>query len=115
MNRPGPERISTTAAAALNEVLSAERQAQQAVAACRRQGEEVVSQGRGRGRRILERAEQRITALRAQSDLTLSRTVAALAAEGAALPDPAAVDPEQLARLDQAVAALATELTGTER
>jgi len=112
MNRPDPETAPTPAETALDEVLAAERRARDEVAECRSRGEAIRDLGRARAQHIRARAEERIAALHARSDVTVGRTVAAIAEEARSLAGPGEPDDAQLARLDQAITTLATELTG---
>lgn len=95
---------------AIGRVLEAERDAQAAVTLCQEQGAGIVADARLRARRIAERADARIDAMRAASQARVAAEVARLDAEAQALaarPVPA----DRQRRLEAAVDSLAARLT----
>lgn len=98
--------------AAIAGVLSAEREAQAAIEAARRDAEALAAATRAQVRQVADRAEARILAARRSVERRIAEHEARVKAEVAALLPDENLTPEDLARLDAAVQALARELTG---
>jgi len=107
-----PGRANDSVDEAIRRVLSAEREARLAVEECRRQAHRRLSQARAAARRILAQGDERIDGLHARCERTVARTIAALKAETKGLYQEPVLDDVQLARLADAVRALAAEITG---
>ncbi len=97
---------------AINQVLRAERQAQQAVAQCEQQAAQLVADARLRAKRAQEGAEQRLHILRERMRANTAQQIAALDSAAKALPQRAQPDATAHAKLEQAVVALAAILSG---
>jgi hypothetical protein len=98
--------------AAIANVLSAEREAQAAIEASRRDADALAAATRLKVRQIADRAEARILAARRSVERRIAEHEARVKAEVAALLPDENLTPDDLARLDAAVQALARELTG---
>lgn len=72
----------------------------------------MAEDARSEARRLNERTEQRIRAVQAAFERELARRLAAIEADAATLTQPHALREDELAALEQAVHALAQELTG---
>ena len=103
---------TAAASAAMNRVLEAEREAEEAVAECERQAQALLQAGYARAQRIVARADERISLLRMRSSDRVTRQIEVRErAERAAQQDSSPEHP-QAARLDAIVEALAAELSG---
>ncbi|MEO6319669.1 MAG: hypothetical protein ABIR56_03330 [Polaromonas sp.] len=95
---------------AIERVLEAERDALATVSLCQEQAARIVAEARLRARRIAERADARIDAMRAASQASVAAEVARLDAEAQALAA-RSVPAERQRRLEAAVDSLAARLT----
>lgn len=100
---------------AINRVLEAEQKARDAIARCRGEATQHVTDARLRARRIEERADRRVSKLRAACQQWTGAQAAKLLAEAEELRSCPAVDEVRRARLDDAIRRLAAELTGGGR
>ena len=107
-----PEGVADSA---INRVLEAEQKAREAIARSRAEAARCVTDARLRARRIDERADQRISKLRAACQRWAGAQAAKLLAEAEQLRSCPAVDEVRRARLDDAIRRLAAELTGGGR
>ena len=96
---------------AISRVLGAERAAHDDVAQATRDAAAIVEDARAAARVIAERTERRIRTLRDNFETRTARDVAAIDAQALAQDAQRELAPADLARLDRAVAALASELT----
>ena len=101
-----------TVEAAITRVLTAEVAARDAVTRARREAVEIAEQARETARRLVVHTDRRIRAVRAAFDAKGTTAVAALEAQAVALGVPHELTPAEVARVEQAVAALAGALTG---
>jgi vacuolar-type H+-ATPase subunit H len=99
--------------AAFNRVLAAEVQAREQVEACRRQAAALLSTAEERARRIVGRADRRLRRAHRIADAGVARVLADLKAGGSEM-EPEDVSEEAVARLDQAIDALVSEIIGPE-
>jgi vacuolar-type H+-ATPase subunit H len=104
-----PEGVADTA---INRVLEAEQKAREAIAHTRSEAARHVTDARLRARRIDERADARVSKLRAACQQWTGGQSAKLLAEAEELRSCPAVDEVRRARLDDAIRRLAAELTG---
>lgn len=100
---------------AINRVLEAEQKAREAIARCRSDAARHVTDARLRARRIEERADRRVSKLRAACQQWTGAQAARLLAEAEELRSCPAVDEVRRARLDDVIRRLAAELTGGGR
>ncbi len=98
--------------AAITRVLTAEVAARDAVAHARSEAVEIAEQARETARRLGVHTDRRIRAVRAAFDAKGTTEVAAMEAQAVALGAPHQLTPTEVARVEQAVAALAGALTG---
>ena len=98
--------------AAISRVLTAEVAARDAVARARSEAVEIAEQARETARRLGLHTDRRIRAVRAAFDAKGTTDVAAMEAQAVALGVPHELTPVEVARVEQAVAALASALTG---
>jgi hypothetical protein len=98
--------------AAIARVLAVEREARDAIARAHADVAQIADQARGAARRLGERTEQRVRCIVAAFERELAAHVAAIDAEVAALDVPQPIAPEDRARLEHAVEALARQLAG---
>ena len=98
--------------AAITRVLDAETAARADVVRARGEAAEIAEHARDRARRIAVHADRRIHRLRAAFAARVSAEVADLEAEADALGAAHVVTPEEIERVEQAVAALARDMTG---
>ncbi|MFO1324424.1 MAG: hypothetical protein U1F15_10195 [Burkholderiales bacterium] len=111
MSRTPPPSADAAVEAAIERVLSAERQARDAVEQAARDAAALADAARADARAVAERTDRRIRNLRATFATRAEREIAALDAE-AALQDAAReLSAADLERLAQAVDALARDLT----
>lgn len=106
---PSPERA---AEAAIAQVLAAERAARDAMAAVHDEAAHIGEQARAQARTLAERTQRRIRRLRAAFERRTDAEVAALRAQADALAAPHEPGSDEAARVDEAVARLAAQLTG---
>ena len=112
MSRPEGPRRETPANSAVNRVLEAERLAKQAIEGCRRDAAEVVETARRQARRINERTDARVSAVHIRCDLDIAQRKAEIDAAGRNIPTDVDLNEQDLAKLDEAVEALAARLSG---
>ncbi len=98
--------------AAINRVLEAEQRAREAIARCREEAAQRVTEARLRARRIEERADRRVSKLRAACQQWTAAQAAKLLAEAEELRSCPAIDEVRRARLDEVIRRLAAKLTG---
>jgi hypothetical protein len=98
--------------AAMARVLGVEREARDAIARAKVDAQHIAEQSRGTVRRLGERTEERVRCIVAAFERTLAAQVAAIDADVAALDVPQPIAPDDRARLEHAVAALARQLAG---
>lgn len=110
-SRPSAETSTATADAAIARVLAAERDARVAVAECAQQAERELQAGRERERIITARGAGRAARVQRSVERRLERALAGIAAERAALAQPATDAALDARRLAAAVETLADELT----
>jgi hypothetical protein len=96
---------------AIAQVLDAEHAAHDAVTAAEAAAAAMIEAARAAGRALAERTERRIGAIRATFERHAVEAVAALDATGHDAESRQDLTPDDQARLDAAVAALAAELT----
>ncbi len=94
----------------IQQVLEEERRAKEAVARCRKEADALVLQAKERAGRILERTDDRISALRAKCALTTAQRLAAFASAMEELEGEPPLEAIHLERLEQALEALMGEL-----
>lgn len=99
--------------AVFNRVLAAEAQAREQVEGCRAQAAALLAAAEERARRIVRRADRRLRRAHAIADTGVARALADLKAAGAE-GEPEAAPEEMLARLDQAIEALVSEIITQE-
>ncbi len=110
LNPPSsPERA---AEAAIAQVLAAERAARDAIASARDEAAHIAEQSRAQARALAERTQRRIRRLRAAFEQGADAEVSALQAQADALLAPHDIGSDEAARVDNAVARLAAQLTG---
>ena len=105
------DRNQSDAAAAIDEVLIAETAAREAMEACRQAAERVLEAAREDARRIGRVANQRVSKLHARCDQRVAAKINALREAAGNLASDAALDTDDLGRLEQAVARLAARMT----
>jgi len=98
--------------AAITHVLDAESAARADVERARGEATEIAERARERARRLAVHADGRIHRLRAAFAATVAAEVAALEAEADALGAAHVLTPAEIERVEQAVAALAGDMTG---
>jgi vacuolar-type H+-ATPase subunit H len=98
--------------APINRVLEAEQRAREAIARCREEATQRVTDARLRARRIEERADRRVSRLRAACQEWTAAQAAKLRGEAEELRSCPAIDEVRRARLEDAIRRLAAELTG---
>ena len=108
---PPPDPID----AAIARVLEAERAARDAVAQAGATAAATTEEARAAARTLAERTERRIRGIRAAFEEQATAEVAALEATAAETSMEHPLGPDELARVDAAVAALAARLTGSDR
>ena len=99
---------------AIDAVLQAERDAARAVRDCELQAQEILEAARGRARRLITRADQRVSLMQQRCNQRLEKMVRAVEKQEQ-MPDDAP-DPRALgkAATEDVLGALAAELTGDE-
>lgn len=115
MNRPSaPDPAGNDASrSAIARVLQAEREATESIERTRQEAVHMAEAARSEARRLNERTERRIRAVQVAFERELACRLATIEADAAALAQPHVLREDELAALDQAVHALAQELTGT--
>ncbi|HEY2188951.1 MAG TPA: hypothetical protein VGH48_10355 [Caldimonas sp.] len=103
---------NSAAEVAVARVLSVEREARGAIARAQVDASHIAEEARAAARRLSERTEQRVRCIVAAFERDLAARVAAIDAETAKLDVPQPVRPEDRARLERAVVALARQLAG---
>lgn len=98
---------------AIARVLAAESAAREAMAQAMEAAAARDEATRGAIRSLSQRTQVRIAAIRARFARTIASEVAALEAERERIAQPVPLTSDELAALDDALAALAAELTGT--
>lgn len=109
-----PQNLDESSDDAINQVLAAEQQARAALAAAREAASASVAEARLRARRIEQRADARITRLRSACQRWVAGRSAELNQQAEALRTAPTEDAARRARLAEAAARLAAELTGGE-
>jgi hypothetical protein len=104
--------VDGTAEVAIGRVLAAEREARDAVQACRQAAEAITAQAQIASRRIAERCERRLANARGGFERSGAAAVAALDADAQQMAIPQQLSAREIAAIDRAVRALAEELTG---
>ena len=99
--------------AAFNRVLAAETRAREQVEGCRTQATALLAAAEERARRIVRRADRRLRRAHGIADAGVARALADLKAAGAET-EPEEAPEEMLARLDQAIDALVSEIITPE-
>ena len=100
------------AEAAMARVLSVEREAREAIARARVDALHIAEEARGAARRLDERTESRVRWIVAAFEHDSAQRIAAIDDEVAKLDVPQPISPDDRARLEHAVAALARQLAG---
>ena len=103
---------SAAASAAMNRVLEAEREAEQAVAECERQAQMLLQAGYARAQRISARVDERISMLRMRNIDRVSRQIEVMERAERTAQQESSPEYPQAARLDSIVAELVAELSG---
>lgn len=101
----------TTAAEAIDRVLSAETQAREAMQECRQEADQIVEAAREDARRILRKANQRAGAVNEKCDRLISEKSEALRAKAHQDRKSDELDDNDQARLTEAVNRVAEKLT----
>ena len=99
--------------AAFNRVLAAETQAREQIEACRMQATALLAAAEERARRIVMRADRRLRRAHGVADAGVARALSELKAAGDGT-EPEEAPEEMLARLDQAIDALVSEIITPE-
>lgn len=97
---------------AISRVLEAERQAHERVARCEAEAAAHVETARTRVRRVVERTDARVSALRTRVERQVAERVTALRAEAEGIRGQPPEEDVRQAQLEAAVARLAARLTG---
>jgi vacuolar-type H+-ATPase subunit H len=100
------------AAAAINRVLEAERRARDNVARCQAAAAARISAARAQARRVVERTDARMSALRKRVERTVAERVAALRADAAEVHCLPLVEDARRAQLEAAIARVVARLGG---
>jgi regulator of protease activity HflC (stomatin/prohibitin superfamily) len=103
---------TAAASVAMNRVLEAENEAEQAVAECEREAQSLLQAGYARARRITARADERISLLRMRSIDRVTRQIDVMERAERAAQQGSSPEHPQAARLDFVVEELVAELTG---
>ena len=103
---------TAAASAAMNRVLEAEQEAEQAVAECERQAQALLQAGYARAQRIAGRTDERISLLRMRSSDRVTRQIELMQRAERAEQQSASPEHPQATRLTAVVEALAAELSG---
>jgi vacuolar-type H+-ATPase subunit H len=112
MSRADGPRGEMPANSAVNRVLEAERLAKKAIEGCRQGAAEVVESARRQARRIVERTDARVSAVHIRCDLDVAQRKAEIDAAARNIPTDVDLTEQDLAKLDEAVEALAAQLSG---
>ena len=115
MSRRSIPFTDVAADAAIDRVLAAEREARDLVGSATSEAAAIVEAARGAARAIAERNERRVRCLREAFAARAAREIAAIDAEIGAQDAKRELSPDDLARLERALAALSIELTGGRR
>jgi len=107
-----PSSADAAVEAAISRVLDAERAAHEDVDRAARDAAAIAEAARATARAIIERNERRIRTLRTNFETRARHEVAAIEARALEQDTRRELTPDDLARLQRAVAALARELTG---
>ena len=97
---------------AIARVLSAERQAQRAIAQARAEAGHIAERARADARALADRTERRIRRIAAAFERETAACLAEIEAEAAAIAQPRPPDRDEFAALELAVRTLARRLTG---
>jgi hypothetical protein len=103
-----------TVEAGMRRVLEAESAARASIMSCEQEAARAIAQARARARRIAQRADGRISAIRIHCTRRIARELAELRARTERRDDALGPDAAGQARIAQAVAQLAARLTGAE-
>lgn len=112
MSRADGPRGEMPANSAVTRVLEAERRAKQAIEGCRQGAAAFVEGARHQARRIAERTDARISAVHIRCDLDIAQRKAEIDAAARNIPTDIDLTDRDLAKLDEAVEALAARLIG---
>lgn len=116
VNPNAPHRSSDEAGQSADEaiatVLRAETDARAAITRAHAEAAHIAEAARAQARALAERTERRIRRVTAAFEQERAERLAELGAEAAAVAVSQVLTPDELARLDRAVHALARELTG---
>jgi hypothetical protein len=103
---------AAAATAAMNRVLAAEREAEQAVAACERQAQALLQAAYARARRIATRADERLSLLRMHCNDHISRQIEVMErTDEQVAQQESSQKPQEAARIAVIVEQLAAELS----
>ena len=103
---------TAAASAAMNRVLEAEHEAEEAVAECERRAQALLQAGYARAQRITARADERISLLRMRSIDHVTRRIEVMERAERAAQQGASPEHPQAVRLASVIEELATELSG---
>ena len=103
---------TAAASAAMNTVLEAEREAEQAVAECERQAQGLLQAGYARAQRIAGRADERISLLRMRCIDRVTRQIEAMERAERAAQQGSSLEHPEADRIAAIVEQLAAELSG---
>ena len=112
--KPVAERVTfnEVAEASIARVLSAEREAREAVTRARLEVDQIAESARAAARATTERTERRVRAITAAFEREIAVRLAEIAAEAARLDSPQPLSPAEITALQRAVEALGRELIG---
>ncbi len=103
---------TAAASVAMNRVLEAENEAEQAVAECEREAQALLQAGYARAQRITARADERISLLRMRSIDRVTRQIEVMERAERAAQQGSSPEHPQAARLASVVEELVAELSG---
>ena len=104
--------MNSEGAGAIGRVLAAERGAAEAVERCRQAADQTIHEGLVQSRRILDRADRRITRVHAIADRAIERERACVRGEVASISALPEVNEADIRAMEWAVEVLILELTG---
>jgi vacuolar-type H+-ATPase subunit H len=107
-----PRSVDDDADQAIGTVLRAEADARESIARCQAESTHIAEAARAQARALAERTERRIRAVVAAFERERAARLAEIDAEASAIHQPQVLAADALAALEQAVQALARELTG---
>ena len=97
---------------AINHVLRVEADSKDAIGVCRQQANEIVDSGRAQARRIINRLDDRITAIHSRADQTINLALGEIQQEIESLTYTLELDQQTHERLQAAIDILLEEMTG---